>query len=127
MKKSFIAMLLIVGALAAIANAQTNFPKSISSRSQYMGVTMAQIGPCTDPIRVNVSSENWGRPDSIIVSGVYFSRYTNMKFKPTNGDTLSMPFDSLSGMLIAVDTIYKTGTDSLSRSGSIYIIGNKRF
>jgi hypothetical protein len=62
----------------------------------------------------------------VIVSGVYFARFTTLKYKPTNGDTLSMPFDSLSGWPIAIDSIYQTGTDSLSRVKKVFIIANKR-
>ena len=126
MKKVSIAAILAIIGMAFLVSAQTGFPKTITERTSAMATVIAQGSPYTYIIPIDVSSANWGRPSNVIVSGVYFARFTTMKFKPTNGDTLSMPLDSLSGWPFAVDSIYKTGTDSLSRINKIFIIANKR-
>jgi hypothetical protein len=126
MKKQIFASLAFLFAMEFTAMAQPGFPMSVTARTQNMSTVIAQGAPYTYVIKVDVSAANWGRPANVIVSGIYFARFTTVKFKPTNGDTLSMPFDSLYGMPIAVDSIYTTGTDAASRAGKIFVICNKR-
>ncbi len=125
--RKFLMLGLFVLLVLALPDAQTGFPKTILQRSQMVPVVTSQQAPYMSIIPLDVSSTNWGRPDSFVVSAVYFDRFTTIKFKPMNGDTLSMPFDSLTGVPFAIDTVYHTGTTSGSQTHHIYVIGFYRY
>ena len=75
---------------------------------------------------LDISSADWTCPDSVWIEAIYVARFTNVKFKLRSSDTLTFPIDSLCGLPFDVTTVYKTGTDSLSRINKIFLIGRKR-
>jgi hypothetical protein len=108
--------------------AQTNFPKSVVERMQAPNVVTAQGSPFCDIERVICPTDsNWGRPANFITSGIYCTRYSLLKIKLTDSDTLTIPIDSLTGWPFAVDSIYWSGSDTNSLKGAVYIVGNKKY
>lgn len=108
--------------------AQSGFPKSIVERMQVPNSVTAQQSPFCD-IRhvVLTTSTNWGRPADFIPAGIYVTRYSVLKMKLTDSDTMTIALDSLTGWPFAVDSIFWTGSDTNSLKGAVYIPGNKRY
>jgi hypothetical protein len=91
-------------------------------RSLFVQSSVAPY-PYIKKIDLTTADSVWVCPDSVWITAIYCSRFTNVKIQPRRGDTLTIPIDSLVGLPFDIKRMWKRGTDSLSWVGKIFLIG----
>ena len=94
----------------------------ISDREKNAGTMLAMKPPYNWFKKIDLDS-NYGVPDSIQVLEMRNKNPGKIKIRLTNSSTDTIYSDTCDMFLLDVDTIFKLGTDSLLRKGSIYLYG----
>jgi hypothetical protein len=94
----------------------------ISDREKNAGTMLAMKPPYNWFKKITLDS-NYGVPDSIQVLEMRNKNPGKIKIRLTNSSTDTIYSDTCDMFLLDVDTIFKLGTDSLLRTGSIYLYG----
>lgn len=118
--------------LAAVVIAEPSYfaflPDSAVSTNQRMRrlmylQTAETPYPYIKKMDLTTADSVWTCPDSVWITAIYCARFSNVKFQPRGGDTMTFPIDSLCGLPFDIKKIWKRGTDSLSWVGKIFLIG----
>lgn len=128
--KKFFCLLLVFFTVSIIAEPSyyAFLPDSVTTTNQrlrrlmYLQTSVSPY-PYIKKMDLTTADSVWVCPDSVWITAVYCSRFTNLKIQPRGGDTLTMPIDSLVGLPIDIKRMWKRGTDSLSWIGKIFLIG----
>jgi hypothetical protein len=132
MKKLFGFLLLCIALLCVDAFPAGGFiPDSMATISKAKSMNAYIFSSAVKPFgwgnAINVSSTDWTCPDSIWTKAIYCASFANVKVQLRSGDTMTIPIDSLCGLPLDLKKIYKLGTDSLKRSGTIKVFGDRAY
>lgn len=115
------------GAQPSVATYYADSNNTLNQRVKNASYIAAVNGAYPDIKRMNLVTDSlWVCPDSMWYQYIYCARFTNLKIQTRNGDTMTIPLDSLVGYPLDVKRLYKRGTDSLSWVNKIFLIGIRR-
>lgn len=122
MKKIFAMLFIAVMLFAVIASAAPSYITRLSNGPECL----AQIGPYSFILNVNVSSANWTRPDSIIILGICIEDSGSVYISTKDVDSVELYSSDFYCYPINITKVYRLGTTEGLRSAWITLFGYKK-
>lgn len=89
-------------------------------------LSTAETGSYTFVANISVASANWTVPDTVKILAVCVDSAGTITVSTTGADSVRLKKDISFCYPVVITKIYKTGTDSLLRSGYITVYGHKK-
>jgi len=122
--KTIISLVLLSGVVILAGNfGNVDSTRTADQRMRNMIALGSLSAPYTWMDTVNVSGGNYGVPDTVKVCEVRFLKRGTYQIKLTRSGSRPYVADTNDILRLDLDTIFKVGTDSLSRVGSIRLFG----
>lgn len=124
--KRFVFGLLVLSLCFVSFGQRTGFETvitKISDREKNASTMLAMKPPYNWFKKISLADSSYGVPDSIQVLEMRNKKPGSIKIRLQNSTADTIYSDSCDIFLLDIDTLFKNGTDSLLRTGSIFIYG----